>query len=59
MEVALYNAALDPEFTGKFDAKLNENFTNIAKENVFKGASFEEMKKAFGVNGGDELDEER
>jgi hypothetical protein len=57
MEVALYNAALDPEFTAKFDTKLNENFSAIAQENVFKGASFEDMKKAFGINGGDELDE--
>ncbi|MBB2971431.1 type III effector HrpK domain-containing protein [Mesorhizobium sp. RMAD-H1] len=59
MEVALYNAALNPEFTGKFDTQLNENFTKIAQENAFKDASFEDIKKAFGVNGGDELDEEK
>ncbi|UXN58289.1 type III effector HrpK domain-containing protein [Phyllobacterium zundukense] len=58
-EVALYNAALDPEFTGKFDDKLNENFSNIAQENAFKDASFDNLKQAFGVNGGDQLDEEK
>ncbi|WP_051248977.1 type III effector HrpK domain-containing protein [Inquilinus limosus] len=59
MEVALYNAALDPEFTGKFDGRLNENFTRIAQDNAFKDASFDDLKKAFGINGGDELDEEK
>jgi hypothetical protein len=59
MEVALYNAALDPEFSGKFDAQLNDNFTTITQENVFKNASFDDIKQAFGVNGGDELDEEK
>ena len=59
MEVALYNTALDPKFTEKFDDKLNENFSNIAQENVFKGASFDDMKKAFGVDGGDKIDEEK
>lgn len=58
-EVALYNAALDPEFTGKFDSKLNENFSNIAQDNAFKDASFDDLKTAFGVNGGDQLDEEK
>ncbi|EJN02481.1 type III effector HrpK domain-containing protein [Phyllobacterium sp. YR531] len=58
-EVALYNAALDPEFTAKFDGKLNENFSNISKENAFKNASFDDLKLAFGVDGGDRLDEEK
>lgn len=58
-EVALYNAALDPEFTGKFDDKLSENFSNIAQENAFKDASFDDLKTAFGVDGGDQLDEEK
>lgn len=58
-EIALYNAALDPEFTGKFDSKLNENFSNIAQDNAFKDASFDDLKTAFGVNGGDQLDEEK
>ncbi|AVU77315.1 type III effector HrpK domain-containing protein [Pseudomonas rhizophila] len=59
LEVALYNSALDPEFTGKFDTQLNDNFTRIAKDNAFKDASFDDMKAAFGVNGGSELDEEK
>lgn len=58
-EIALYNAALDPEFTGKFDTKLNENFSNIAQDNAFKNASFDDLKRAFGVDGGDQLDEEK
>lgn len=57
LEVTLYNSALDPEFTGKLDTQLNENFTRIAQDNVFKDASFDDMKVAFGVNGGAELDE--
>ncbi|GGB05830.1 hypothetical protein GCM10011491_37400 [Brucella endophytica] len=56
-EVALYNAALDPDFTGKFDTQLTENFNRIAQDNVLKDGSFEDLKAAFGVNGGDELDE--
>ncbi|QND54781.1 type III effector HrpK (plasmid) [Phyllobacterium sp. 628] len=59
LEAALYNAALDPEFTGKYDKKLNENFTSIAEDGAFKNASFDDLKKAFGVNGGDELDEKQ
>lgn len=59
MEVALYNAALDPGFTGKFDKQLSENFTRIAQDNAFKDVSFADMKTAFGVNGGDTLDEEK
>ncbi|TBF35137.1 hypothetical protein ELG88_07865 [Rhizobium leguminosarum] len=57
MEVALYNSALDADFTGKLDIQLNENFSKIAEENVFKDASFEDLKKAYGRNGGEELDE--
>jgi hypothetical protein len=59
MEVALYNAALDPEFTGKFDTQLNDNFSTIIQDNAFKDASFDDIKQAFGVNGGDQLDEEK
>jgi uncharacterized membrane-anchored protein YjiN (DUF445 family) len=57
MEVAMYNAALDPEFTGKFDTRLNDNFSKIVQDNAFKDASFDDIKQAFGVNGGDQLDE--
>lgn len=57
MEVALYNAALDPEFTGKFDAELNANFTTIAQENALKGATFDDLKQAYGIDGSDQLDE--
>lgn len=59
METALYNSMLDPEFTKKYDDKLNENFTGFAKDNLFKDATFEDLKKAYGVNGGDELDEQK
>jgi uncharacterized membrane-anchored protein YjiN (DUF445 family) len=57
MEVALYNAALDPEFTARFDTQLNQNFTRFAQENALKDATFEDIKKAYGVNGSDQLDE--
>lgn len=56
-EIALYNGALDPEFTAKFDQQINDNFTKIAQENAFKDGTFDDLKTAFGVNGGDELDE--
>ncbi|KPY79429.1 Pathogenicity locus protein hrpK [Pseudomonas savastanoi pv. nerii] len=59
MEVAMYNAALNPEFTGKYDDKLTENYTAIAQENVFNDASFEDLKKAFGKEGSEALDEEK
>ncbi len=59
MEVSLYNAALDPEFTGKFDDKLDENFAKVGSDNILKDASFDDLKKAFGINGGDELDEKK
>lgn len=58
-EVALYNAALDPDFTGKFDKELNNNFNRIAQDNLMKDGSFDDLKSAFGINGGDELDEEK
>lgn len=57
MEVALYNAALDPEFTAKFDDQLNTNFTTIAQENALKGATFDDLKQAYGIDGTDQLDE--
>lgn len=56
-EVALYNGALDPEFTAKFDQQINDNFTKVAQENAFKDGTFDDLKAAFGVDGGDELDE--
>ncbi|WP_288377746.1 type III effector HrpK domain-containing protein [uncultured Pseudomonas sp.] len=59
LEVALYNTALDPQFTAQFDQQLNENFSTIAQENLFKGATFEDLKLAFGKEGGDELDEDK
>jgi hypothetical protein len=59
LEVALYNSALDPKFTEKFDDKLNENFSKITQENVFKDASFDDVMKVFGVDGGQEIDEEK
>lgn len=57
MEVSLYNAALDPDFTGKLDKTLNDNYTDLAQDNLLKDASFDDLKKAFGKDGGDELDE--
>jgi hypothetical protein len=59
MEVALYNATLDPTFTAELDKTLNDNFSTIAQENLFKGATFEDMKTAFGKDGGAELDEDK
>lgn len=59
LEVALYNAALDPTFTAEFDKPLNDNFSTIVQENAFAGATFEDMKKAYGKDGGDELDEDK
>ncbi|MGU3399965.1 type III effector HrpK domain-containing protein [Brucellaceae bacterium D45D] len=59
MEVALYNSALDSEFTSKFDDKLEENFSKIGNDNILNGTSFDDLKKAFGKNGGDELDEKK
>ena len=59
MEVALYNATLDPTFTGEFDKQLNDNFSTISQENLFKDATFEDMQKAFGKDGGKDLDEDK
>ncbi|MBK4214313.1 hypothetical protein JJJ17_00090 [Paracoccus caeni] len=59
MEVALYNSALDRDFTNGFDSELQDNFTNLAKDNIFKDATFDDLKAAFGVDGGEELDEEK
>jgi hypothetical protein len=59
MEVAMYNAALDPAFTGKFDDTLTANYTTIAQENVFKDATFADLQKAFGKDGGEALDEDK
>lgn len=59
VEIALYNSALDADFTGQFDAKLKENFGAIAQENLFKDATFDELKKTFGVEGSDVLDEQK
>ncbi|EJN02102.1 type III effector HrpK domain-containing protein [Phyllobacterium sp. YR531] len=59
LEAALYNAALDPEFTGKHDKKLNENFTSIAEKGAYDSGSFDDLKKAFGVDGGKDLDDDK
>jgi hypothetical protein len=59
MEVALYNATLDPEFTGALDKQLNDNFSSIVQENAFKGATFDDLKAAYGKDGGAELDEDK
>ncbi|MGY2375647.1 type III effector HrpK domain-containing protein [Pseudomonas sp. SDO524_S393] len=59
LEVALYNSALDPEFTAKYDKQLNDNFSTITQENLFKGATFDDLKTAFGKDGGADLDEDK
>ncbi|WP_268800025.1 type III effector HrpK domain-containing protein [Pseudomonas huanghezhanensis] len=59
MEVALYNATLDPEFTGALDKQLNDNFSSIVQENAFNGATFDDLKLAYGKDGGEELDEDK
>ncbi|MHC6226032.1 type III effector HrpK domain-containing protein [Pseudomonas sp. X10] len=59
LEVGLYNATLDPEFTGQFDKQLNDNFSIVVQENAFKDASFDDLKVAFGKDGGSELDEDK
>ncbi len=59
MEVALYNASLDPTFTEKFDTELNKNYSDITQDNIFNGASFDDLKSVFGVDGTDELDEKK
>lgn len=58
-EVALYNAALDPEFTAGFDTQLSDNFSRVAKDNAMKDGSFDDLKAALGIDGGDQLDEEK
>ncbi|MGI2033192.1 type III effector HrpK domain-containing protein [Rhizobium panacihumi] len=57
MEVGLYNSALDPEFTAGLETQLEDNFNKFARENTFKDGSFDDLKTAYGINGGDELDE--
>lgn len=59
LEVALYNSALDPQFTAQYDQQLNDNFSSIAQENLFKGAGFDDIKAAFGKDGGAELNEDK
>lgn len=59
LEVALYNSALDPQFTAEYDKQLNDNFSTITQENLFKDASFDDLKTAFGKDGGEELDEDK
>ncbi|MFJ3471014.1 type III effector HrpK domain-containing protein [Pseudomonas sp. NPDC090201] len=59
LEVALYNGALDPKFTNQFDKQLNDNFSSIAQENAFKGSSFDDLKAAYGKDGGADLDEDK
>jgi hypothetical protein len=59
LEVALYTSALDPQFTALYDKQLNDNFSTIAQENLFKGASFDNLKTAFGKDGGEALDEDK
>jgi hypothetical protein len=59
LEVALYNGALDPEFTNQFDKQLNDNFSSIVQENAFTGATFDDLKAAYGKDGGADLDEDK
>lgn len=56
-EVALYNAALDPSVTAGLDPQLNDNFSRIGRDNAMKDGTFEDVKQALGIDGGDELDE--
>lgn len=59
LEVGLYNATLDPDFTGQFDKQLNDNFSKVVQENAFTNTSFDDLKVAFGKDGGAELDEDK
>ncbi|MQY49271.1 type III effector HrpK [Rhizobiales bacterium RZME27] len=58
-EVAVYGAALDSEFTKTFEKDIEGNFNRIANENTFKDGSFDDLKKVFGKNGSDDLDNEK
>ena len=59
MEVAAFSATMPAEYTESFDKELQENFNDIAQENVFKDAEFDDLKAAFGKDGTDQLDEEK
>ena len=59
LETALYTTALAPAFTGPLEQQLNDNFSTLAQENLFKGSSFDDLKTAFGKDGGDTLDEDK
>ncbi|MGZ9706918.1 type III effector HrpK domain-containing protein [Pseudomonas sp. GNP013] len=59
LEAALYGSALDPEFTSQYDKQMNDNFSSIIQQKLFKNASFENLKAIFGKDGGQELDEEK
>ncbi|MFA1602625.1 type III effector HrpK domain-containing protein [Alcaligenes faecalis] len=59
MEVSLYTSALDPSFTEKFDDKLNDSFSEVARDNILKDAGFDDLKQAFGKGNSGELDEKK
>ncbi len=58
-EVAIYNGALDSEFTKTYNKDIESNFNRIANENTLKDGTFDDLKKVFGKNGSDELDKEK
>jgi hypothetical protein len=59
LEVAVYNSALDPKFTEKLDDTLQASYTEIAQREALDGLTFDALKEAYGVDGTDELDEEK
>lgn len=55
-EVALYSSVVDKGTLNANQDALEENFSRIARENILNDSSFDDLKKVFGKDGGDELD---
>ncbi|WP_437881530.1 type III effector HrpK domain-containing protein [Pseudomonas sp. LRF_L74] len=59
MEVALFNATLPADVTAQYDDTLSELVADKTSEVLENELTFDDLKKAYGENGSDKLDEEK
>ncbi len=59
MEVALFNATLPADVTAPYDEKLGKLVSKKTAQIFQKELTFDDLKAAYGVNGGEQLDEKK
>ncbi|MCJ2012392.1 type III effector HrpK domain-containing protein, partial [Methylobacterium sp. J-076] len=58
-EASMMNLVLRSDVTDPYKDQITANFGNAAADELTKDATFDDMKRAFGIDGSDKLDEDK